>query len=142
MSEQLQQALIGLITKLTDTITSVGSSIAEHVPELVRQLIGFNILKYWVWVGIETAVLISFPIFIYWSVGLINNRLMEHDEAKKLEQLRMKEDYWVGNAWFCTILGIIWAAAGISIVWDVTQLIKLYNFPLVWTLDYLQSMVK
>lgn len=140
MNEALQQALAGLITKLTDTITNVGSAVADQIPTLVTQMIGFQIMKYWIWIGVETFVLITFPIAIYWSIGVIGNAKKEHEEALKDERARRDQFYSLGNAWFCVIMGIIWAWAGISIVQDVIQLVKLYNFPLVWILDYLKDL--
>lgn len=140
MNEQLQQALTGLIIKLTDMVANVSSSVGESLPELVRQLIGFQIMKYWIWIGVETVVFLTFPIFILWSIGYVRNKTKSHEEAKKLEKERQDPFYTLGNAWFCVILGIIWAWAGISIMKDILELVKLYNFPLVWTLDYLKDL--
>ncbi len=140
MNEALQQALASLITKLTETITDVGGAVADQIPTLVTQMIGFQIMKYWIWIGVETFVLFTFPVFILWSIGYIRNKARTHEEAKKQERERQDEFYAQGNAWFCFILGIIWAWAGISIVSDVIQLVKLYNFPLVWILDYLKDL--
>ena len=140
MNEALQQALAGLITKLTDTITNVGGAVADQIPTLVTQMIGFQIMKYWIWIGVEAFVVITFPIFILWSIGYIRNEVLAHEEALKVERERRDPFYTLGNAWFCFIMGIIWAWAGISIVQDVIQLVKLYNFPLVWILDYLKDL--
>lgn len=140
MNEALQQALASLITKLTETITDVGGAVADQIPTLVTQMIGFQIVRYWIWIGVETFVLFTFPIFILWSIGYIRNKARTHEEARKQERERQDEMYAAGNSWFCVILGIIWALAGISIVSDVIQLVKLYNFPLVWILDYLKDL--
>lgn len=140
MNEALQSALAALIEKLTTSITLVGDKVADQIPALVNQMIGFQIVKHWIWVGVEGFVVITFPIFIYWSIGFINNKNKSNAEARKVEKERQDDFYWVGNAWFCAIMGIIWAWAGISIVQDVIQLVKLYNFPLVWVLDYLKEL--
>ena len=124
MNEALQQALAGLLTKLTDTITTATTQVADQIPTLVTQMIGFQILKYWIWIGVEGAVLFGFPFLIY---ALIK------DDAKN----EKSDDNWAG---LCFCLGIIWLGAGISIVMDVIQLVKLYNFPLVWILDYLKDL--
>jgi hypothetical protein len=140
MNEQLQQALTALILKLTDMVANVSSSVSDALPELVRQLIGFNIMKFWIWIGVEAFVVITFPIFILWSIGYVRNKVKSHEEARLEEKARQDPFYENGNTWFCIIMGIIWAWAGISIVQDVIQLVKLYNFPLVWTLDYLKDL--
>lgn len=137
MNEGLQQALATLIAKLTDSITAVGA-VADQIPTLVTQLIGFQIMKYWIWIGVEAVVIVLFPILIFWSVGVLNR--LEHKGVLTKEQARQREDYRVGNAWFCFIMACIWAGAGISIVMDIIQLVKLYNFPLVWILDYLKEL--
>lgn len=140
MNEALQSALAALIEKLTTSITVVGDKVADQIPALVNQMIGFQIMKHWIWVGVEGFVVITFPIIIYWSIGYVRNEMKSHEEAKKIEAERRDPFYSLGNAWFCVILGIIWAWAGISIVQDIIQLVKLYNFPLVWVLDYLKDL--
>ncbi len=140
MNEQLQQALTGLILKLTDMVSKAGSTMSDALPELVRQLIGFNIMKSWIWLFVELFVVITFPIFILWSIGYVRNKVRTHDEARKVEKEREDPFYENGNTWICIIMGIITVWAGISMVWDILELVKLYNFPLVWTLDYLKDL--
>lgn len=140
MNEALQAALAALIEKLTTTVTTVSDQVADQIPALVNQMIGFQIMKYWIWIGVEAVVFLTFPFAIYWSIGVIGNLKKEHAEALKYERERRQEGYETGNGWWCFILGIIWAVAGISIVSDVIQLVKLYNFPLVWILDYLKDL--
>lgn len=113
MSDQLQAALTALILKLTNGITTV----TDQLPELVHQLIGFHIMKYWIWVGAEMGTLLILPPIIYILLA------------------KVRSDY-CGTAF---ALGIICSAAGISMIMDVIQLAKLYNFPLVWVLDYLKE---
>ena len=139
-NEALQAALAALIDKLTTTVTTVSDQVADQIPALVNQMIGFQIMKYWIWIGVEAVVFLTFPFAIYWSIGVIGNLKKEHEEALKYERERRQEGYETGNGWWCFILGIIWAVAGISIVSDVIQLVKLYNFPLVWILDYLKDL--
>ena len=117
MNEALQSALAGLIAKLTEVVTSVGG-VVDRIPELVTQMIGFQIMKYWIWIGAESVAFLILPFIIH-------------------KLLKTRDGDWAGTA-FC--LGIICLGAGISIVWDVTQLVKLYNFPLVWILDYLKDL--
>lgn len=141
MNEALQKALAALIDKLTTTITDVGGAVADQIPELVNQMIGFQILKYWIWIGVEAAALILIPIAIYTMAGIIGNRIVSHEEALKAEKARRRRGCDDDSSWgWYFVLGIIWAAAGISIVMDTIQLVKLYNFPLVWILDYLKDL--
>ena len=124
MNEALQAALAALIDKLTTTVTTVSDQVADQIPALVNQMIGFQIMKYYIWIGVEATALLAIPFLIY---ALIK------DDAKN----EKSDDNWSG---LCFCLGIIWAVAGISIVSDVIQLVKLYNFPLVWILDYLKDL--
>lgn len=140
MNESLQKALAALIDKLTTTITDVGSTVANQIPELVNQMIGFQIMKYWIWVGVEAAILIILPLVIYWTIGIVGNRIVSHEEALEAEKARRRNCNEDGSWGWCLTLGIIWAAAGISIVMDTIQLVKLYHFPLVWILDYLKDL--
>lgn len=141
MNEALQKALAALIDKLTTTITDVGGAVADQIPALVNQMIGFQIMKYWIWIGAETIFLLAIPFVIYYTIGITYNRITSHEEALKAEKARRGRRHNDDGSWgWCFCLGIIWVIAGISIVWDIIQLVKLYNFPLVWILDYLKDL--
>lgn len=141
MNEALQGALAALIGKLTETVSSVGGVVADQIPELVNQMIGFRIMKYWIWFSVELFVFIVMPYVIFRTVGLIKRKIVEHEEAARAELPRTYIAIDDDGCWGVGIvMAVIWVAAAIGMVNDVVQLVKLYNFPLVWVLDYVKDL--
>lgn len=71
MSEEkiLEESLSGAIIKLTDTVSSVDGFVLEKSPEILQQLISFQILQNSIFLGISLMVFLGVLSMLFFKAG-------------------------------------------------------------------------
>lgn len=129
MNEQLQKALTELLNKITTSL----DDLSGKLPELVNQLIGYNIVKEWIYIGLLLAL---FSVFVILSLrAFVELRVFQKSDPKDRGY-----DDGPGFILFCMILFAVCTLFPLAL--QVVELVKLYFFPMVWVLDYLKEAVK
>ena len=127
MNEGLQKALTDLITRLAQAIDGV----SVQIPDLVRDLIAFNITNTWVWLVayvVMAAITIGYIVWFLWAIA------------------KGKWDDWGEGAsiGLCILLAVamILTVVMVHCIVDCsTTLVALYHYPNVWVLSYLRGML-
>jgi len=128
MNEQLQKALTELLNKVTTSL----EDLSGKLPELVNQLIGYHIVKEWIYTGLLLALFSVFVFLSVWSFRVLQRfersvKTRDDEEAPGFVLFVM--------IFFSVVIFIIMA-------FQIVELVKLYCFPMVWVLDYLKEAVK
>lgn len=127
MNEGLQKALTDLISRLTNAIDGV----SVQIPDLVKDMIAFQIVNTWVWMGFYLLLAVICTSYLVWFIWAI---------------WRGKWDDWDENGSIGIIVLVLIAMIGFvvtvhSIVDCSTTLIALYYHPNVWVVSYLRGML-
>lgn len=128
MNEQLQKALTELLNKVTTSL----EDLSGKLPELVSQLIGYNIVKEWIYTGLLLAL---FSVFVFLSVWAF--RVLQKFERS----VKTQDDE--ESPWSVLFIMVFFSVAiFIIMAFQIVELVKLYCFPMVWVLDYLKETIK
>lgn len=130
MNEQLQKALTELLNKVTTSL----EDLSGKLPELVNQLIGYNIVKEWIYIAL---LIVVFSLFTFLAV-LAFYELRIYQKRKECD--KSWDDDGPGFILFVLILFAVCTL--FPLAFQVVELVKLYCFPMVWVLDYLKEAVK
>lgn len=113
MNEQLQKALADLIGKLVSAVDTAQGML----PELVQQMVNWQITKDYLWVTLGVFLLV---------VGVICALLLLASDEKD-----------VGGIIFfmiCIAIAGVW-----TIFYNGLELVQLYNYPQTWIIEYLRG---
>jgi hypothetical protein len=145
MNEELQQAILEVIQSMTGVAQSAYTLGAEQMPEVIEQLIVFNIVK-------NTAI-----IFIFFALCVLGACLIYKaystkptEKADTYPNSYMKENLWWDKHGYassahvavCLILGFSLLGFVLSVFVHGGFLLKLIIAPKVWLIEYAAGLVK
>jgi len=128
MNEQLQAAL----SRLIDTLIKSIDGVTGQVPDLVRQLIEYNAFRSVLWMYWYVALIVVCVLYWVWyGYKICRGALDRWTECQN--------GWGAGMAVIVLVLGI---AGIINLISEWITYTQLTQYPNVWVLDYLRSMIK
>lgn len=129
----LQQSLADIITSATSGVKAGVAFLQQEIPDVIRQLIVYNLV--YALVAVLTGVALLIGVGVYWIVVI---------RGAKKDSLR-KNDYIIPDH-LCVIGGIFTFVGGLSgaifIIANIENLLKLWIAPKVWLIEYGASLIK
>lgn len=128
MNEQLQAALARLIDTLIQSIDGA----AGQIPDLVRQLVEYQVFRSGIWMLWYVALMAVGILYWVWYGYKIHKK---------------EADNWgeTATGWgifFAIVAIIIFLAGAINLILEWITYTQLTQYPNTWVLDYLRSMIK
>ena len=128
MNEQLQTALLEIITKVTKGVDSSVDFLSAEIPDVVRQLL--------MWYAVKGAILcmIGVAVVVIWVT-------VEVKVVKHLKAERVDHDVWFLGYW---MLGSIARLAPSFSALTTLNLdwLQIWVAPKIWLIEYVSSLAK
>lgn len=130
MNEQLTKALLSFLEKATNTVQDGISFLSGQLPDIVQQLIVFNLVKEFLLLVAGLVVTLSCIVPIYFGVKYHK----VHRDEYTYEGI-----HWVLVGLYCIVAGI---GGSITTINSLTKIVQLWLAPKIWLIEYAASLVK
>lgn len=133
MNDALQKAL----TTLLHQISGAGHVVANQLPDVLRQLIDYQLFEEWfIVILFGTLLLIS-----TWMIGHHIPRWWPLVNAPSRELSAEKEEQMAKHGLLGFLSVPVWIASFATVATNVVTLVELEFMPKAWLLDYIRSAI-
>jgi hypothetical protein len=144
MNEELQQAIVKVIESMTGVAQSAYAFGAEQLPEVVQQLILFNLIK--------SGALFALSVFVLWlwvyaAYRQIKNKPQPGEYARDgiwwdVRQQTVQPQFNGAWAWWGIFGGFVAIFTLIVAIGYGLEFLKIAAAPKVWLIEYAAGLVK
>lgn len=119
-----------LLIKAIELGTKTGDFVVEQAPEVIRQLLAWNMAQHLVWLSIQIIFITAFA----WMIKNIWNGI-----GIKEENNEEVDGGWIFIIMFMVIANII---ATLFAIYNLLQVIKIWIAPKIWLIEYAAQLYK
>ena len=137
MDKQLEGALTGIINKAVSGVDASIAFLSAELPDVVTQLITFNVAAQYVYITLWLVVLVMYAVFIHKITTA--EKPEPHEENWVYDRYGSVQEYIYMVTLFATAAPLF---ASVRIIIEGIELLKLTLAPKIWLIEYAANLAK